>query len=178
MLWLIATVAVMLLVAALWRWGMRPTYYRNMTLEELGRSIDSFLVQMTPGSTLIANRQSGAGFVQLAIHSASGQWQSVEFGLPETEWSQDNFDRLVKTLGREGFPVILDAGSSDRVRRFLRVAVTGESASLGAQLHQLFRLAHGALGWAPGEQFTVHFEGGLRKDRGVMPVRASGGSAV
>jgi hypothetical protein len=178
MLWVIATLGVILVAATLWRWGRRPSYYRNRTLEELGRSIDGFLVQMAPGSTLIAERQGGAGFLQLAIRSASGHWQSVEFGLPEAEWSQGNFDRLVETLGREGFPVILEPGNSGRVNRFLRVAVAGESVSLGTQLHQLFRVAHGTLGWTPGEQFTVHFEGGLRKDRGVMPVRASGGSAV
>jgi hypothetical protein len=178
MLWVAVAAGIILIIAALWKWGSRPRYHRRRTIQQLGQFVDGFLVQMAPGSTLIAEREGDAGFLQLAMLSASGTWQSVEFGLPDTDWSRGHFDRVLEDLRHHGFPVQVEAGTSAEVTRFLRIAQAGEVEPLGRQLHRMLSVTHRALEWPADQRFVVHFEGALRQDRAAMPTRVSGDTAV
>ena len=178
MVWMAVAAGIALFTAALWTWGARPAYHRGRTLDQLARSVDSFLVQMAPGSTMIAQREGAPGFLQLSMRSASRGWQSVEFGMPETDWSRGRFDQLVKQLRKDGFSVQVEAGTSAEVTRFLRVPQAGGVEPLGLRLHRMLRVAHEALEWPPDQRFVIHYEGALRQDRAAMPTRVSGDTAV
>jgi hypothetical protein len=178
MVWVAVAAGIVLSIVALWKWGSRPAYHGGRTLGQLGHSIDSFLIQMAPGSTLIAHREGQTGFLQLAMRSASSNWQSVEFGLPETEWSQGHFDQVAQQLRQDGFDVDIQAGTSGQVTRFLSVSQSGDLEPLRRQLRRLFSIVHAALEWPADQRFVVHYEGGLRQASRSMPARLPGDTAV
>ena len=177
MRWLYVGAGLALLFAALWRWGKRPVYRRGITLERLQHSIDGFLVQMSPGSVLLAEREDGPGFLQLALHSATTQWQVVEFGLPAADWSAQAFENIATRLRDRGFAPAIEPGETDAVPRFMRVNLAGQTSELGSRAHQLVMLVSGGLEWPETTTFAVHSRGGLRGQRGVMPARTSPGPA-
>ena len=176
--WFYGVAGLALLLIGLWRWAKRPVYRRGVPVSGLQQSIDSFLVQMGPGSVLLAKREDGQGFLQLALRSATAQWQVVEFGLPDAEWSAKSFEAVATRLRQHGYGPAIEPGETPAVRQFIRVSLSGHTGELGLRAHQLLQLVSDGLGWSRTSTFAVHCRGGLRRARGSMPVRASAGPAA
>ena len=151
--------AVALVAALLW-WGKRPRIYRNVPLAGLRRFISSLLAQMGTGGFFVAERQSGAGFLQLALRSASPDSYAVEFGLPEIDWSASRFGTVEAALARHQFDVKVERGTGE-VSQFMRVSITGRSEEVIDRVMALFEVVAAALGWDPSSTFTVRFGGPL-----------------
>jgi hypothetical protein len=113
--WPYGVAAGLLLIVAFWHWGKRPIYRRKVPVDGLQVSIDSFLVQTSPGSVLTLDRESGPGFLQLRLASTTAEWQTVEFGLPRTGWSADAFEGLTARLQQSGFAPELESSSGGTV---------------------------------------------------------------
>ena len=167
--WLFGAAALLVAGIVLWRFGRRPVFHRGVTFASLARHVDSFLLQMAPGGVLIAERESGPGFLQLAMISASLEWQAVEFGLPELAWSRHRFDEVVRGLQHAGFETRVEATASPNLPRFLRVSLSGPTPEVSAQAFRLLQSAHRELGWNASERYTVHSQGALRASREVIP---------
>lgn len=176
--WFYGVAAAFVVIVAFWQWGKRPAYKRGVPLDGLQVSIDSFLVQMSPGSVLTAEREGGPGFLQLSLSSATAEWQSVEFGLPRTDWSTDAFEIVAARLQASGFAVEVEPVPFGKVPVFLRVSLAGPTIELGSRADQLLRLVAEALEWPRTTRFAIHASGGLRRERGPMPQRASSGPAA
>ncbi|SRR6266550_1348080 len=148
------------LLAGLWWWGKRPRIYRNVPLSGLRRFVWSLLAQMAPGGFLVADRRGGAGFLQLALRSASVDSYAVEFGLPEIDWSAPHFEAVRAALARQHFEVALEQGSGE-VSHFMRVTITGRSEEVIGGVSKLFEVVADTLGWGTSPTFTVRFGGPL-----------------
>src|SRR5690242_8557277 len=95
-----AVVVVVMLGAYAWRAAHRPLPYRHLLLPQVERFLDVFLHQGGDGSVLMLSRESGAGFLQLALISRRGDKERLEFGLPDVDWSADHFDAVREALER------------------------------------------------------------------------------
>ena len=156
-------VAVALALIALrlvWSWGVRPKRHAGVRADELRRFVSGLAVQMAPGSTMIAERTSSPGFLQFALLSGHKNWAEIEFGLPEIDWSANNFVTASERLREAGFHTAIEVGSGS-VSRFLRVRIAGAPSDLGAKGQELVKVTIDALDWHDPD-FTVRFEGGIR----------------
>ena len=151
---------VVALIAGLWWWGKRPRIYRNVPLNGLRRFIWSLLAQMASGGFLVADRRGGAGFLQLALRSASDDSYAIEFGLPEIDWSAPHFEAVHAALLRQHFEVAVEQGS-DHVSQFMRVTISGHSEEVIGRAMTLFEVVADTLGWGTSPTFTVRFGGPL-----------------
>ena len=151
---------VVALLAGLWWWGKRPRIYRNVPLNGLRRFIWSLLAQMPSGGFLVADRRSDAGFLQLALRSASTNSYAIEFGLPEIDWSAPHFEAVHAALVRQHFEVAVEQGSG-QVSQFMRVTISGHSEEVIGRAMTLFEVVADTLGWGTSPTFTVRFGGPL-----------------
>lgn len=76
----------------------KPLPRRGVLLADLKRYVESFLLQLAAGSVLLMERESKPGFLQLAILERRDQRLGVEFGLPDADWSHDQFDLVHELL--------------------------------------------------------------------------------
>jgi len=153
-------VAALALVAAAWWFGTRPRVYRNIPLNGLRRFVSSLLSQMAPGGFFVANRQGGAGFLQLALRTTTPQSYTVEFGLPEIDWSAPHFESVRSAVERDAFEHTIEQGTGD-VSRFMRIVITGTAEQVGDRALTLFKIVADTLGWDASSSFTVRFGGTL-----------------
>jgi hypothetical protein len=156
---LFGIVALALVAAALW-YGMRPRVYRNISLKELRRFVSSLLAQMAPGGFFVAERQGGAGFLQLALRTATPDFYTVEFGLPEIDWSAPHFEAVRAALERNAFEDTIEEGAGE-VSRFMRVVITGTAEQVGDRAVTLFKSVAESMGWGTSSTFAVRFGGPL-----------------
>ena len=156
---LVGLLALVLLGGLLW-WGKRPRIYRNVPISGLRRFVWSLLAQMGPGGFFLAERQGGAGFLQLAVRSAARDAQAVEFGLPEIEWSAAHFAAARAALARHQFAITVEPGTGG-VSQFMRVAISGRTDDVIGRVMTLFEVVADALGWDASSTFTVRFGGPL-----------------
>jgi hypothetical protein len=161
-LWFLVVPVVVVPVALLWLRGAQPYAHRHVPLSGFPRLLDAFLGKLDTGGVLIADRESGEGFLQLAIGNWNAQWHEVEFGLPDVGWSTHYFEATVSALANAGFTPAVEPGSG-QVSRFLRVRITGPAPLLRERLSQLLVVAATALSWSPGDLFTVRLKGPLRQ---------------
>jgi hypothetical protein len=147
-------------LGVLWWWGTRARVYRNVPLRSLRRYVWSLLAQMGPGGFLVAERRGGMGFLQLAMRRAASETYTVEFGLPDIDWSTGRFETLRASMVAHRFEPSLEPGTG-QVSRFLRVLVTGTSEEVIDRALALFELVATGLGWGDSPSFDVHFGGPL-----------------
>lgn len=156
-LWIVSGIAVLLLFAiGVLRRAGQPIAYRGLHLTEINRFVDSFLEQAGAGSVLSLERESGPGFLQIAVVNRRGDRDELEFGLPDTHWSHAAFDSVRKALEASGCLCILEADSSNAVvPGFLRARFHGHRAELTSQVLEVFSLAAGCLGFNSEARYTL-----------------------
>ncbi|CAN5336960.1 hypothetical protein BH20GEM2_BH20GEM2_15950 [soil metagenome] len=144
----------------LYRWLGRPIAYRHLGLEDLTRYLDGFLLQSGPGAVFDLTREGGAGFLQLVVAQRGSARAEVEFGLPEISWSADRFDAAHDALRAAGYPCRVEAGPpAGEVTRFLRIRLADDRSALTPATISLLQTAASALGFQPGELYTLRMQG-------------------
>jgi len=134
MLWLWLIVGIILfagVVVVLLRWANQPIAYRGLLLADSERFLHDFLLQFSTGSVCFFDRESGPGFLQLAIGERHGEQLEVEFGVPDAEWSREQFNSVHAAMDNAGHRnhVQTNLGNND-IPRFLRVYIQGNRREL------------------------------------------------
>jgi hypothetical protein len=135
------------------------------TVDQLRRWVNAMLWQYAPGATLLADANGGRGFLQLALTGREGEWRRVKFGLPDAEWSHENFALAAVALeeGADAAQVEENPGNV-HVPRFLRIALEGERDEVAGRAAELLHRAAAVLELGPEQTFTVTVHGGDHPD--------------
>jgi hypothetical protein len=161
-IWIMIGAAVLLLFAVVFglRRAGRPIPYRGVHLAEVHRFVDSFLNQSGASSVFILERESGPGFLQIAVVDRLGGREQLELGLPDTEWSHSKFDSVKDALEAAGCFCTIDANSPPRViQRFLRARFRGDHAELTSRVVAILSLVAATLGFSLDERYTLRMTG-------------------
>jgi len=153
--------------------GGRPVIYRSVPLSDLRPFVASLPAQMAPGGFLIAEREAGPGFLQLALRDYGHMQCTLEFGLPEVDWSAQRFANVLESLRAGKFEPAVEQGRG-AVSRFLRVVIAGPEAHVVVRAHDLLALVARELGWDAGSTFRVRFSGSIVPGRSLGRLRARG----
>lgn len=162
--WVAALIVISVMVVFFFWFGKRPVIYRRIALPDLRRFVASLPAQMEPGGFFIADRESGPGFLQLALREYGHMQCTLEFGLPEVNWSTSRFDEVVAGAKAAHFDVTVEPGRG-AVSRFLRVAIAGPEPHVIERSEQLLALVARSLGWDQGTTYRVRFGGSLDPGR-------------
>jgi hypothetical protein len=169
--WIIG--ALLIGAVAFWWFGKQPVTHRRIPLSGLHRFVASLPAQMASGGFFIADRESGPGFLQLAL-SNYGQMQcTLEFGLPELDWSKERFEAVTSALKAAHYDPVVEPGQG-AVSRFLRVIIAGPEENVIARSDQLLSLVSRELGWENRDTFRVRFGGSIEPGRALERLRARG----
>jgi hypothetical protein len=167
-------VAVLIGVVLFLRWfAKQPFTHRRVPLSGLRRFVASLPAQMAPGGFFIADRESGPGFLQLALRDYGHMQCALEFGLPELDWSSDRFSVIEESLKQAHFDPAIEFAPG-AVTRFMRVLVAGPEPHVIERADQLLNLVASGLGWSQTTTFRVRFGGSLAPGRTLERVRARG----
>ena len=141
------------------RWN-KPIAYRGLLLTDLKKFVDTFLHHLAPGSVLLLEREMKPGFLQLALVERRGQWRQVEFGLPDAEWSHNQFDLVHAAMESAGYSTEVETNEdNEQIPRFLRVYVEGERGDLTMELLQLLETAANKLEFEVEDRYTLQMMG-------------------
>jgi hypothetical protein len=155
-IWFLAAIVLLIMVVVVMRrLGERPIPYRALLLVDANRFLESFLQQSDVGSVFVLERESGPGFLQLAVTDRRRSHREIEFGLPDAEWCRGRFDFVHKAMETEGHTCRLEANHGNLVPRFLRVRIGGNHDELTPVLIQVLTLAAGELGFDTEDRYTL-----------------------
>ncbi len=171
-MWIVVALIAGAVALLLWL-GKRPVTYRGVAVSGLRRFVSSLPAQMAPGGFFIADRESGPGFLQLALREYGHMRCTLEFGLPEVEWSAERFATVEASLKTAHFAPVIEQGQGT-VSRFLRVIVAGPEPHVIERAEQLLALVATELGWGPATTFRVRFGGSIAPGRTLERLRARG----
>ena len=165
-LWLIVGIALLTLVAVgLLRLLNRPIAYRGLRLSETERFLKGFLLQNGRGSVLFLERESGPGFLQLAVRERRGDWQEIEFGLPDAEWSREHFDLVHRAIVNEGHANDVETNDDNKdIPRFLRVYLEGNRDELIPVLLGFLELTVNLLEFKKDDTYNLRMIGDISSD--------------
>ncbi|MFL5538029.1 MAG: hypothetical protein ACJ8J0_03515 [Longimicrobiaceae bacterium] len=132
----------------------------SVTVDRMAGYVKGLLLSRAPGSTLVFDANDGDGFLQLALTGREGDWRRVEFGLPDAEWSHENFALAVLTLGGDAAECLVEEDPRNvQVPRFLSVLLEGDSEDVAARAATLLGTAAQTLGFSAAQTFTVSMSG-------------------
>jgi len=163
MLYLIFGIALLTLVAVgLLRLASRPIAYRGLHLSDTERFLKGFLLQNGRGSVLFLDRESGPGFLQVAVRAHRGPWLEIEFGLPELDWSREHFDLVHRAIVNEGHANDVEANDDNKdIPRFLRVYLEGNRDELIHVLLGVLELTANLLEFKKDDTYTLRMMGDI-----------------
>ena len=160
MTWLLlGAIAIAAAITAFRYWGRQPVIYRGIAVRDLRRFIHGLVLQASAGSLLIAEREGGEGFIQLALVKASNGWGEVELGIPDVAWSNASFAQIELALDSAGF-----SPSTEQLpgsMRFMRTRFAGTPDVVADAASRAAALVAQELAWSEST-FTVHYDGQLR----------------
>ncbi|HEX8242685.1 MAG TPA: hypothetical protein VF541_04305 [Longimicrobium sp.] len=166
-----AVLAVVVLVTRELRRARRAR--SRVTVDQLSRWVNSMLLRCAPGATLLAAANGGPKFLQLAVTGREDEWRRVEFGLPDAEWSHENFALAALSLEEGAAAASVEhAPENAHVPRFLRITLEGERAEVTERASELLRRAAAVLELAPEQTYTVSVQGSDHPDYLREMVRA------
>ena len=152
-----ASVAMMVLAVAFRVNRLR----QRATITDLTAWMGRLLRECAPGSVLVAEPNARDGFLQFALTESRNQWRTVEFGLPDTDWSRGSFADVQDTLAAAGLRCTIDHADADGpVRRFLRARVGGDGAEVLKILATLCPRLAAAMGYPENQTYRITILGG------------------
>ena len=171
-LWIALTVTVV--AVFLVRYLLKlPFIHRRIALAELRRFVATLPMTRDPGGFFIANREHAPGFLQVALREYRDFRCTLEFGLPEVDWSAHRFPDVVASLQASHFAPTVEVGSG-AVSRFLRVVLAGSEDRVIERCMELLVQVATELGWPPETTFRVQLGGPIAVGRAAERVRARG----
>jgi len=165
-MWLIVGIVLLALVfGGLMRLLARPIPYRGLLLTDTERFLKGFLLQLGPGSVLMLERESGPGFLQLAIRERHGDLWQIEFGLPDADWSRERFDLVRDAMVNAGIANDVETNRDNKdIPRFLRVYIEGNRDDLILVLLRILELAANQLEFKKDDQYTLRMSGDISSE--------------
>jgi hypothetical protein len=162
---LVAILLLIFVVVAMRRLGERPIPYRELLLVDANRFLESFLQQSDVGSVFVMERESGPGFLQLAVTDRRSDRGELEFGLPDAGWCQGRFEFVHKAMETAGHTCRLEANPGNlAIPRFLRVRIRGNRDELTPMSIQVLTLAAGQLGFGSEDRYTLRMNATISSD--------------
>jgi hypothetical protein len=153
--WLIPTAGIFFF---LWRLGSKPRYHERVSFDRLNHFVERFVLTQKVGSVMLMERENAAGLLQLKLRNVDANDVMVEIGMPEVDWSMDEFDRIEVQLSDAGFATRIGGGRGcSTVRRFLRASTSGEKGAVVSNVTRGIGVVGASLGWQTSK-FTVHYE--------------------
>lgn len=166
---LIAAVGAALLALVLYQWFRLQRLRRRASVTDLGSWVGTLLRSFAPGSVLIAEPNGKDGFLQFALTQRRGESCTLEFGLPQTDWSRAAIADVQSLLDSAGVSWTVETGVPGQpVQGFLRAELAGKrehvlqrarillprlAIALGHSAHQTYQvelLGHDAAGYPRG----------------------------
>jgi hypothetical protein len=153
--WLIPTAGIFFF---LWRLKSKPRYHQGIPFDQLNHLVERFVRTQKAGGVMLMERENGAGLLQLKLRRVDENDVTVEIGIPEVDWSMDEFDGIEVQLGDAGFATRIGGGRGcSTVRRFLRASTSGEKGAVVSSVTRGIGVVGASLGWQTS-RFTVHYE--------------------
>ena len=153
--WLIPLAGIL---GFLWQSRTKPRYHRHVPFGQLEHLVEAFVNAQKTGSVMLVEREKTAGLLQVKLQNVEETDVTVEIGMPEVDWSTDEFDRVEAQLRDTGFAIRIGGGRGcSTVRRFLRASTSGDENAVVASVTRGIGVVGTSLGWETAT-FTVHYE--------------------
>ena len=116
---------------------------------------------MVSRSVLVAEPNARTGFLQFALTERHKEQRTLEFGLPDCEWSQSYFADVQNALDAAGISCTIEnAGEERPVRRFLRAELRGRRSQILQRAADLLPRIAAAMGHPENQTYRVSLLGG------------------
>lgn len=157
---LIAAALSALLAIVLYQWLRLQRLRRRASVADIAAWLGTMLRSDAPGSVLIATPDGKDGFLQFALTQRDREWRTLEFGLPETDWSRAAMAEIKDLLDSAGVSWTLeDAPPGSPLDAFLRAELNGDRAHVRERASGLVPLIAAALGHSVHQTYCVQLLG-------------------
>ena len=134
--------------------------HTGLLLSDLTHFLNDFLHSMRTGSLFHLQHETKPGFFKLTMTRRQHKWVQVEFGLPEEDWSRNQFDQVREAMLQAGHTTYVEEKSdNNQLRRYLRVYVQGNWNELTPTLIQVLELAAKQLGYEASDRYSLRGAG-------------------
>jgi hypothetical protein len=153
---LVAGLLATCFATVLYHWRRWQRLRNRASIEDVVTWLGTLLRSFAPGSVVIAESNGGDGFLQFALTQREKEWRTLEFGLPEAEWSRTAITEIQHLLAAAGGRCSLEnAPVGQTIERFLRAELSGVrtevlqkamsvvpriAAALGHSAHQTYKV--------------------------------------
>ncbi len=100
---------------------MHTFQHKVKTTKALENKLNSFFRTGEVGSYFVISFKNTEYFIQFAINGFKENHVYFEFGLPERDWSRNNFNAFTDHFKNIGYEIMIDENISEKPIRFLRV---------------------------------------------------------
>lgn len=160
MLILLAAFLATAFVIVLYQWLRLQRLRRRASVTDVAAWVGTLLRSYAPGSVLIAEPNGKDGFLQFALTQRDSKWRTLEFGLPETDWSRAAMADIQDLLNSAGVSWTLEElPPGSPLDAFLRAELNGEWAHVRQRANSLVPLIAAALGHSVQQTYHVRLLG-------------------
>jgi len=149
-----------LAAVGLYQWIRLQQLRRRASITDLTAWVGTLLRSFAPGSVLIAEPNGKDGFLQFALTHRNQEWRTLEFGLPETDWSLAAMAEIQVLLDSEGISWKIEVAQPEQtIRCFLRAEFDGERAHVLQRVSSLVPRIAAAMGHSELQTYQVRLLG-------------------
>lgn len=160
MLVFVAGLLSTLFAVVLYQWLRLQRLRRRASVTDVVAWVGTLLRSFAPGSVLVAEPNGKDGFIQFALTQRDREWRTLEFGLPETDWSRAAMVDIQDLLDSAGVSWILeDAPLGSAIDGFLRAELIGEPANVLERARSLVPRIAAAMGHSVHQTYHVRLLG-------------------
>lgn len=144
---LLGALFVVLMGALSYQWWRWQRLRRHASITDVTGWTATLLRGFAPGSVLIAEPNGREGFIQYAVTARRHELRTLEFGLPEVDWSRTAITPIQTLMDSMGISWTFEqADTTHEVQRFLRAEIHGTRAEVLSCIGSLTPRIAGALG--------------------------------
>lgn len=157
---LIAAVLAALFAVVVYQWLRLLRLRQRASVTDVAAWLGTLLRSFAPGSVLIAKPNGKDGFLQFALTHRDREWRTLEFGLPETDWSRAAMVDIQALLSSAGVSWTLeDAPPGSTIVAFLRAELYGDRADVLERASNLVPRLAAAMGYSVHQTYQVQLLG-------------------
>lgn len=148
------------LIVVLYQWVRWDRLRRHAPATSIAAWIGTLLRDFAPGAVLIAEPNGKDGFIQFALTQRRKEWRTLEFGLPETEWSRPVMGDIQALLDSAGVSwTYADLVGVQATPRFLRAEFVGERTDILHRMSNLVPHLAVAMGYSVHQTYRIRLLG-------------------
>jgi hypothetical protein len=156
----IAAVLSALVAVVLHQWLRLQRLRRRASVSDVAAWVGTLLRSYAPGSVLIAEPNGKDGFLQFALTQRDREWRTLEFGLPDTDWSHAAMAGIQNVLNSAEINWTLeDTPPGSPIDTFLRAELSGAGADILELTNRLIPHLTAALGNSVHQTYSVRLLG-------------------